>query len=275
MEKFNGFGPRWGIMEITEELQGTVLSEAEISVIIPTLGEEAALEACLKGLFATGVEECLVVDGGSGDATVKVASRYATHVLVAQGGRALQFSAGAAQATGRILCFLHADTTMPADWREQVLEVIDLRGCVAGAFRLGLEGDRWAWRVIEAGANLRSRWLGLPYGDQALFVRTDVFTAMGGFRPLPFMEDVEWVIRLRRFGPLGLTRGRVTTSPRRWEREGIIRTTLRNNLALLGYFIGVEPSTLHQWYFRPRSGHATQPTTDPEGASDERPPTPS
>lgn len=245
--------------------------EAEISVIIPTLGEEATLEACLERLRATGVEECLVVDGGSGDATVEVASRYATHVLVVQDGRGVQCNAGAAQATGRILCFLHADTTLPDDWRTQILDVIDHRGCVAGAFRFGLAGDRWTWRIIEAGANLRSRWLGLPYGDQALFVRRDVFAAMGGFRPLPFMEDVDWVRRLRRYGPLGLARGRVRTSPRRWERDGVVGTTLRNNIVLLGYFLGIDLSTLHRWHFRPGSGRATPPLRSSEAASDERP----
>lgn len=236
----------------------------DVSIIIPTLSEEATLEACLERLRASGVEECLVVDGGSGDATVAVAARYATQVLVVQGGRPAQCNAGAARAQGRILCFLHADTTLPADWRAQVLDVIDSRGRVAGAFRLGLEGDRWAWRLIEAGANLRSRWLGLPYGDQAIFVRRDIFAALGGFRPLPFMEDVDFVLRLRRHGSVGLAPGQVKTSPRRWEQEGAFATTLRNNLVLLGYLLGVNPATLHRWYARPRGHHAPPLPTSPE-----------
>ena len=236
----------------------------DVSIIIPTLSEEATLEACLERLRASGVEECLVVDGGSGDATVAVAARYATQVLVVQGGRPAQCNAGAARAKGRILCFLHADTTLPADWRAQVLDVIDSRGGAAGAFRLGLEGGRRAWRIIEAGANLRSRWLGLPYGDQAIFVRRDVFAALGGFRPLPFMEDVDFVLRLRRHGFVGIAPGQVKTSTRRWEQEGVFATTLRNNLVLLGYLLGVNPATLHRWYTRPRGNHAPPPPTSPE-----------
>ncbi|MFQ6672430.1 MAG: hypothetical protein ACE5KY_03950, partial [Candidatus Tectimicrobiota bacterium] len=140
----------------------------------------------------------------------------------------------------------------------------------AGAFRLGLEGDRRAWRRIEAGANWRSRILGLPYGDQALFVRREVFEALGGFRPLPFMEDVDFVQRLRRYGGVRLTQGQVLTSPRRWEQEGVVATTVRNNLVLLGYFLGLDLEALHRWYVRPRGGTTLPPPKSPEVPSEER-----
>jgi rSAM/selenodomain-associated transferase 2 len=223
-----------------------------ISVIIPTLNEEATLAQCLEMIIRTGVEECIVADGGSSDDTNKVALSYDVNFLIAVGGRSAQCNAGAAQARGRILCFLHADTKLPEDWKCQVHQVIDDQGCLGGAFRFGLEGDRLAWRIIEAGVNWRSRWLGLPYGDQAIFVRHDVFSSLGGFKFMPFMEDVDFVFRLKKCGPIGLAHGRAITSPRRWKEEGLFSTTLRNYVALLGYAIGIRPTTLYRWYVRTR-----------------------
>lgn len=228
------------------------MQKPAISVIIPTLNEERALAKCLERLKAVWVEEFIVADGASSDATQEVARAHQASLVVARGGRAEQCNAGAARARGRILCFLHSDTHLPPGWQSQVLEVIDARGRAWGSFRFGLRGERPAWRFIELGVNLRSRWLGLPYGDQALFVRREVFEELGGFKPMPFMEDVDLVLRLKKLGSMGLASGRALTSPRRWEEKGVFATTMRNYLALAGYLLGISPSRLYRWYFSSR-----------------------
>lgn len=241
------------------------MQKPAISVIIPTLNEERALDNCLERLKAVGVEELLVADGASSDATQEVARSHGARLVVVRGGRAQQCNAGAAQARGRIFCFLHSDTHLPPGWQSQLLDVIDAQGLAGGAFRFGLRGERRAWRVIEWGVNLRSRWLGLPYGDQALFVRREVFEELGGFKPMPFMEDVDFVIRLKRHGSLGLAFGRAVTSPRRWEEKGLFSTTIRNYIALTGYLLGISPSRLYRWYFK--SGPESRPAGIEEQAS--------
>lgn len=245
------------------------MSEIAVSVIIPTLNEEESLIACLKRLRGTGIEECIVVDGGSSDATKELALSFGARTLTTPGGRAVQCNAGAALARGRVLCFLHADTRLPTEWRTQILDVIDRQGHSGGAFRFGLKGARPAWRIIEAGVNWRSRWLKLPYGDQALFVRREVFASLGGFKPMPFMEDVDFVFRLKRVGSLGLAPSRVETSPRKWERDGVLSTTFRNFSVLTGYVLGIRPSVLYGWYTDSRDAESHQgnrPSESVEGA---------
>lgn len=232
----------------------------EISVIIPTLNEKETLGPCLDMLNRTGAEECIVVDGGSCDGTERIAASRSAQFLIASGGKGAQCNAGAGRARGRIFCFLHADTKLPEGWCGQIIDVIRSRGCLGGAFRFGLKGERPAWRLIEAGVNWRSSKLRLPYGDQAIFVRREVFVAMGGFKTMPFMEDVDFVLRLRRMGPLGIASGQVLTSPRRWEQGGVLATTLRNNLVLLGFNLGIDPQTLYRWY----SSHERKPTLSTE-----------
>lgn len=220
----------------------------EISVIIPTLNEKETLGPCIDMLNSSGVEECIVVDGGSRDGTEEIAVSHSAQFIIAPGGKGAQCNAGASRARGKIYCFLHADTKLPADWRGQIIDVIHARGCAWGAFRFGLKGKRPAWRLIEAGVNWRSSSLRLPYGDQAIFVRREVFDAIGGFKTMPFMEDVDFVFRLRQTGPMGIAYGQVLTSPRRWEQDGVLATTFRNYLVLLGFILGIDPKTLYRWY---------------------------
>jgi rSAM/selenodomain-associated transferase 2 len=247
------------------------MSDIAVSVIIPTLNEEESLVSCLGRLRETGVEECIVVDGGSRDATKEVALSHNVNFLITPGGRAAQSNAGAALARGRILCFLHADTRLPLGWHSQILDVVEVQGRAGGAFRFGLRGDRPVWRIIEAGVNWRSKWLGLPYGDQALFVRREVFASLSGFKHMPFMEDVDFVFRLKRLGSLGLAPGRAETSPRKWEKEGALSTTLGNYSALLGYILGIKPSTLYRWYARSRTSEVPKEKKASEGVELERP----
>lgn len=221
-----------------------------ISVVIPALNEQSVIGDTLAGLKTIDGIEVLVVDGGSADDTVSIAEAAGMRVLKCGGGRAKQMNAGAALATGDVLLFLHADTRLPPDFVGIVREV--LRDTIAaGAFRLRIEGHGWLLRIVERGANLRSWLLGLPYGDQAIFVRAATFYQMNGFRPWPLLEDYDFCRRVRRFGRVVPASSAVVTSGRRWKRLGVVRTTLVNQLCLLALHLGVSPQRIADWY---RSG---------------------
>ncbi|OQX06730.1 MAG: hypothetical protein BWK76_25815 [Desulfobulbaceae bacterium A2] len=215
-----------------------------ISTIIPTLDEGPGLGGLLAALAAAGLDDVLVVDGGSGDDTVAVARAAGARVLVAPPGRGMQLHAGAAASTGALLFFLHADTLPPPDCGDIIRRTLSLPDTAAGAFRLGLDGPGCGLRLLEAGANLRSRLWQLPYGDQGLFVRRGVYEAAGGFPPWPLLEDVELVRRLRHHGRVRLTAEAVRSSARRWQRRGLLRVTLVHQLLLAGYFFRVDPARL-------------------------------
>jgi rSAM/selenodomain-associated transferase 2 len=155
---------------------------------------------------------------------------------------------GARQAQGDILLFLHADTLLPMGGLEAVRRVMQAAPVVWGAFRLAFTPSTPALRVIAWGTNLRTRFAQLPYGDQALFVRRDLFEALGGYAEVPFMEDVQLVQALRQRAPLALLSPPVHTSGRRWLHDGVVYTTLRNNVLMGLYFCGVSPATLQRWY---------------------------
>jgi len=219
-----------------------------ISIILPVLEESAALAATLRPLVGEPAVELIVVDGGSRDATIDVARQFTEKVFQGARGRANQMNFGALQARGDILLFLHGDTSLPASAVEQVRRALSDETVAGGAFRLRIASSCRALKVVAWGANLRSRLLGLPYGDQALFVRRSAFEAIGGFSAWPLMEDVDLVHRLKRAGRVVLLSDAVMTSARRWEREGIIWTTARNSLLLAGFWLGVSPARLSHWY---------------------------
>ena len=223
-----------------------------LSVIIPTLNEERLLPATLEGLVATSDCEVIVSDGGSSDATREIALQRGCTVLLGPPGRGRQMNAGAARAAGGLLLFLHADTRLPAGFVAMVEEALLGRGVSGGAFSLAIDRHRPSLAAIALGANLRSRLLRLPYGDQALFTTARTFHSLGGFPETPIMEDVLFVNKLRRIGRIRILPNQVTTSARRWERLGVIRTTLRNQLILIGYGLGVPTTTLAAWYQRLR-----------------------
>ena len=165
-------------------------------------------------------------------------------------GRGVQLNAGAARADGRWLWFVHADSTLPAAFLA-IFRELDRSGDTAGgSFRFALDSVDWQARVWERGVALRVAWLGLPYGDQGLFVRRAVFERMGGFRPIPLMEDVEFVGRLKREGRIVHLNVKIVTSARRWEREGWWRRTGRNLGLLALYYVGISPERLARGYER-------------------------
>ena len=222
-----------------------------LSIVVPVLGEARNLERLLPELRDLAPEaEVLVVDGGSHDDTEAVVGRWpAARLIASPRGRAAQMNAGAAQAGGDVLLFLHADTRLPAGFAETIDRALGDQRVVGGRFDVRFDNPAWPFRMIAALMNVRSRLTGIFTGDQAIFVRRTAFEALGGYAPIPLMEDIELTRRLRRLGRVACLRRRVTTSARKWERDGIARTIgLMWALRLL-YFGGVSPARLHRWYY--------------------------
>lgn len=231
---------------------GATSVRLSVAVILPVRNEAGVLEAMLADLLARHDPlEVIVVDGGSCDATRAIAndfsSRYPVRVLDAPTGRALQMNAGAAVAKADILLFLHADTRLPPGALERVRMAIGDRR-LWGRFDARLDGSRPAYRVIERFMNWRSVVSGIATGDQAIFVRRDVFESLGGYAPIALMEDIELSRRLKRRGRPARIVEAVTTSVRRWERYGVARTVLRMWWLRLLFRLGVSPARLARWY---------------------------
>ncbi len=224
-----------------------------ISVIIPTHNEAENLPRLLTRLRAIAPQaELIICDGGSTDNTVAIAQTQGTRVIIETGGRARQLNRGAALAHGEILLFLHADTELPEQFEAIAQTVLNQPGVMAGAFQLRIDGPDPKLRWIERGVQWRSRFFQLPYGDQGIFLKRSVFEALGGFADLPIMEDFELMQRVRRQGKVAIAPAAVTTSARRWQKLGIVRTTMLNQLMILGYRVGISGDRLAQWYRQPR-----------------------
>jgi len=192
----------------------------------------------------------ILVDGGSDDATIQVAVRFSgVRLLTSPRGRARQMNAGARAARGDILLFLHADTWLPEGALGAVAAALDDARVVGGRFDVRFDSSRPVLRMIALFMNLRSRASGISTGDQAIFVRRDVFETMGGYPDIPLMEDIELSRRLKRRGHLAALSSRVTTSGRKWEREGAVRTMALMWALRFLYMIGVSPARLHRWYY--------------------------
>jgi rSAM/selenodomain-associated transferase 2 len=228
------------------------------SIVVPVLDEAAALAALLPALSPSGDVEVLVAEAAGRGGVLETirACHPGVRWIGGRPGRATQMNAAAREAAGGWIVFLHVDTRLPADWLGELGHAARDPRIVGGSFRFGLDSPSWWARVIERGVQARVRWLDLPYGDQALFVRRDVFQRLGGFRELPLMEDVDFVRRLRREGRLYHSRAGVTTSARRWERDGWIRRSAMNVGLVLLFLAGVPAGRLAPIYNgrRPGSG---------------------
>jgi rSAM/selenodomain-associated transferase 2 len=220
------------------------------SVIVPVLNEEAVLEAHLSHLTklcASQDYELLIVDGGSDDATISIAERYG-QVLSSPRGRALQMNAGATVAQGDVLIFLHADTQLPSDAFTAIEQALRSPQVVGGAFRICFNCDQWLYRLVAFTTNLRSRVRKLYTGDQAYFMRAISFRAVGGYPEQPLMEDLEIIKRLRTLGKVVLLPQYVTTSARRHEKIGLLRSVLLMWYLRTLYTLGVSPLQLQHMY---------------------------
>ena len=223
-----------------------------LCIVVPVLNEAANLERLLPHLLALGSDvEIVVADAGSTDGTVEVVRRFPSVALVEGArGRARQMNAGARASRGDAFLFLHADTELPAGASAAIARALADPSVVGGRFDVRFTSPRWPFRMIAALMNWRSRWSGIATGDQGIFVRRGAFEALGGYPDIPLMEDIELTRRLKRLGHIACLDARVTTSSRKWEREGIARTILLMWTLRLLYFFGVSPARLVVWYYR-------------------------
>lgn len=222
----------------------------KLSIIVPALNEAEQIELTLTALApfrARGVE-VIVADGGSADRTVVLAGPLADHVLSVPRGRANQMNHGARHAHGDVLLFLHADTRLPPDGDALVLAVIAGKHAQWGRFDVDILGRSPVLKLVATMMNARSRYTGIATGDQAIFVQRALFDAIGGFPAQPLMEDVELSRRLKRQSAPACLRARVTTSGRRWESNGIVRTIALMWWLRLQYFFGVPAERLARFY---------------------------
>jgi rSAM/selenodomain-associated transferase 2 len=223
-----------------------------ISVIVPVMKEAEEINRFIwhLGSLRKGNDvEIIIADGDPHGSTLNAIKEGTVIGVLSQKGRGRQMNAGAVAATGEILLFLHADTFLPSAAFERVVDVMQTGRYSGGAFNLGIDSGRTALRIVERAASIRSRITRIPYGDQAIFIRRDIFQDMGGFMDIPIMEDVDLMHRLKRAGHrIVIISNKVRTSPRRWEKEGIIYCTLRNWTLVMLYMLGVNPEKLARFY---------------------------
>jgi rSAM/selenodomain-associated transferase 2/rSAM/selenodomain-associated transferase 1 len=236
----------------------------ELSVIVPTLNEAARIGSLVDALRVPGAE-VIVADGGSDDATREIAAAHGARVTIAPRGRGPQMNAGEAMARAPNLLFLHADTTPPPDFVGTVVRTLRDPGVAMGAFRFRLDRTSAILRAVEIAVNWRCTLFRMPYGDQAFFTRRDTFTRLGGFAPIPLLEDVDFVRRARRLGRVVVVGAPATTSARRWNAAGVVRTTAINQACLLACSLGVPPARLAAWRHR-LSGMPASPQSMPDGS---------
>ena len=222
--------------------------KTEISVVIPVYNEQANLQDLLDSLVAIPGTEVIVVDGGSSDMTREIIALFPQiKFQFSAKGRAGQMNQGALAAAGRVLFFLHADSTLPADWVTAVAGISDHSW---GFFRTRLSGERRIFRIIETLMDIRSCATAIATGDKGIFVARELFAAIGGFPPLPLMEDIEISKKLKKKAKPVCVDKKITTSSRRWENKGIARTILLMWKIRLLYFFGMDADQLGKMYER-------------------------
>jgi len=229
----------------------------KVSVVIPALNEADNILSCLLSVKRQGGEiEVLVVDGGSADDTIEVARSHA-RVITSVPGRAVQMNAGARHATGEVLLFLHADSRLPPDAVLALKQVLDDPHVVGGTFMLAFDSRKFLLRLVAFFTRFKFRFF--HYGDQGIFVRRSVFQQLGGFKEVPVMEDIEFLLQLRKMGRVTLIKRPVTTSARRFLRHGIVRQQLLNLVLVILYLLGAKPETLAKWYQPTKSARESCP----------------
>lgn len=228
----------------------TDLKTLSISIIIPVRNEEHAIGPCLDSLSNCSDLEILVVDGGSSDKTVREVKKRGYRPVLSAPGRGKQQHAGAKAASGIYFLFLHCDTRLPQNFTTHVQEILNQDRVAAGAFQLAINAEGIGYRIIEFCANLRSRMLKLPYGDQALFMKNETYFAANGFREQPILEELDLLSRLKNLGRITIAPAYAITSARRWQQYGIVKTTIVNQLMLIGWALGISSERLARLYYK-------------------------
>ena len=225
---------------------------ARISIIVPVLNEAENINRLighLRALPSDAEPEIIVVDGDPAQSTITAIEHSHIVTATAGPGRSVQMNAGAAVASGEVVLFLHADTFLPWNAFELIEQSMRDHRYVGGAFDLGILTERRLFKITECYVALRTRLTRVPFGDQGIFLRRAYFERIGGYREIPIMEDVELMGRIRKRGDaIHLMPEKVMTSPRRWEREGVLYATLRNGALQLLYLFGTPPERLARWY---------------------------
>lgn len=234
-----------------------------LSVVIPALNEAENVGRCIASALRLkegwgGPVEVIVVDGGSDDATVSVAEAAGAQILSSAPGRGSQLRIGVEATDGEVVLMLHADTTLDTAAGSQLSDALADPQTGCGAFRQRIDGTGTRYRLLEWGNALRARRFGMPYGDQAIFVRRALLETVGGVPDVPLMEDVALMQRLRRKAWPVLLPGPLHVSARRWRKHGVVGQTVRNWFIVAAYTCGVSPTRLTRWY---RPNQATQTTT--------------
>ena len=218
----------------------------KLSVVIPALDEASQIAAAV-GSVAGDADEVIVVDGGSRDGTPGRATAEGANVVSSSPGRAIQLGVGANTAKGDVILFLHADTVLGEGWERDLRCALADPAVVGGAFRFRLAERSWRFRWLEWGTRFRVAVFGLPYGDQAIFVRRQVLDAIGGVPQVPILEDLDLVKRMRRQGRLAHLPVPAITSARRYRDAGVFRTVFRHLLAAAAWALGVDRQNIATW----------------------------
>lgn len=225
-----------------------------ISIIIPVYAEAGRIHRTIDDLKSSASQmlwaaEIIVVDGDPKQRTLKAIKDPGIKKTSSPAGRGVQMNHGARAATADLLLFLHADTVLPANALQTIFHVCRDKEIAGGAFDLTIGASHPGFRIIEKGATLRSRITRVPFGDQAIFFKTKCFWTLGGYKAIALMEDVDIMLRCRKKGyKIHFISDPVETSARRWKKEGMIYTTLRNWMLQLFFYMGISPEKLKAYY---------------------------
>jgi len=234
-----------------------------LSVIVPTLNEQDRIGGLIDAVRRPGVE-VIVADGGSDDDTRAIAAAHGARVTIAPRGRGPQLNAGAGLARGRDLLFLHADTALPANFQDIVRGTLQDPAVAVGAFRFEVDRPGLLLRGVELAVRVRCALFKTPYGDQAIFMRSDTCATLGGYEAIPLMEDLDLVRRARKLGRVTVVDAPAITSARRWEVVGVVRMTAINQACVLGFALGISPQRLAAWRNRASGARPSAHPGDPK-----------